>query len=113
MTRALIGASALLLAGCSMTPAYERPAPPVPATLPQGEAYAAPAAGETAGLAWTELVQDARLRTVIERALANNRDLRAAIANVQSARAGRDYWRVRARSRSCLLYTSPSPRDRG
>ena len=87
MTRALIGASALLLAGCSMTPAYERPAPPVPATLPQGEAYAAPAAGETAGLAWTELVQDARLRTVIERALANNRDLRAAIANVQSARA--------------------------
>ena len=58
MTRALIGASALLLAGCSMTPAYERPAPPVPATLPQGEAYAAPAAGETAGLAWTELVQD-------------------------------------------------------
>lgn len=87
MTRALIGASALLLAGCSMTPAYERPAPPVPATLPQGAAYAAPAAGETAGLAWTQLVQDARLRTVIERALANNRDLRAAIANVQSARA--------------------------
>ena len=51
------------------------------------KADAAPAAGETAGLAWTELVQDARLRTVIERALANNRDLRAAIANVQSARA--------------------------
>ena len=64
MTRALIGASALLLAGCSMTPAYERPAPPVPATLPQGEAYAAPAAGETAGLAWTQLVQDARLRII-------------------------------------------------
>jgi multidrug efflux system outer membrane protein len=33
------------------------------------------------------LVQDARLKTVIERALANNRDLRAALANVQSARA--------------------------
>jgi outer membrane protein, multidrug efflux system len=32
-------------------------------------------------------VQDARLKTVIERALANNRDLRVALANVQSARA--------------------------
>ncbi|MEE2741186.1 MAG: transporter, partial [Pseudomonadota bacterium] len=87
MTRVLIGISALMLAGCSMTPAYERPAAPVPATLPQGEAYAPRPAGAQAGLAWTQLVQDARLRTIIDRALANNRDLRAAIANVQSARA--------------------------
>ena len=87
MTRVLIGISALMLAGCSMTPAYERPAAPVPATLPQGEAYAPRPASAQAGLPWTQLVQDARLRTIIDRALANNRDLRAAIANVQSARA--------------------------
>ena len=50
MTRVLIGISALMLAGCSMTPAYERPAAPVPATLPQGEAYAPRPAGAQAGL---------------------------------------------------------------
>lgn len=87
MTRTLlpIGA-ALLLAGCNMAPHYQRPAPPVPATLPTGAAYAVRPDGQ-AGLPWTQLVQEARLRTVIERALANNRDLRAALANVQSARA--------------------------
>ncbi|WP_298399983.1 efflux transporter outer membrane subunit [Sphingobium sp.] len=77
---------ALLLAGCNMAPDYVRPAPPVPAALPTGDAYTARSEG-AAGLPWTQLVQDAKLKTVIERALANNRDLRAAIANVQSARA--------------------------
>jgi multidrug efflux system outer membrane protein len=87
MTRALLPLSAgLLLAGCNMAPDYVRPAPPVPATLPTGEAYAAQAEGK-AGLPWTVLVQDAKLKTVIDRALANNRDLRATIASVQSARA--------------------------
>jgi multidrug efflux system outer membrane protein len=76
----------LALAGCNMAPHYQRPAPPVPAALPTGEAYAAQADG-VAGLPWTRLVSDARLKTIIERALANNRDLRAAIANVESARA--------------------------
>ncbi|EQB12748.1 efflux transporter outer membrane subunit [Sphingobium lactosutens] len=87
MTRALFGITTLLLAGCSMTPAYERPAAPIPAALPQGEAYAPQPDGTRAGLPWTQLVQDPRLRTIIDRALVNNRDLRAAIANVQSARA--------------------------
>ena len=92
MTRALFGITTLLLAGCSMTPAYKRPAAPIPAALPQGEAYAPQPDGTRAGLPWTQLVQDPRLRTIIDRALANNRDLRAAIANVQSARA---QYRVR------------------
>ena len=72
MIRLSIATSALLLAGCSMTPRYDRPALPIPAS---------------AGLPRTALVQDASLKTVIERALANNRDLRVALANVQSARA--------------------------
>ncbi|QGP80655.1 efflux transporter outer membrane subunit [Sphingobium sp. CAP-1] len=79
-------ASLLALAGCNMAPTYIRPAAPVPASLPGGEAYT-PRTDARAGLAWTELVQDARLRNVIERGLANNRDLRAALANVLSARA--------------------------
>jgi multidrug efflux system outer membrane protein len=83
----LSAASLLALAGCNMAPTYVRPEMPVPATLPSGEAYAPLQAGEKAGLPWTQLVSDTRLHTVIERALANNRDLRAAIANIQSARA--------------------------
>lgn len=78
----------LLLAGCDLAPRYVRPAPPVPAAMPTGDAYAAVArTGETAGLPWNQLVQDERLRTIITRALANNRDLRATLANVEAARA--------------------------
>lgn len=88
MIRAFLSAASLLaLAGCNMAPTYVRPEMPVPASLPSGEAYAPAQAGEKAGLPWTQLVSDARLHTVIERALTNNRDLRAAIANIQSARA--------------------------
>lgn len=83
----LSAASLLVLAGCNMAPTYVRPEMPVPASLPSGEAYAPAQAGEKAGLPWTQLVSDTRLHTVIERALANNRDLRVAIANIQSARA--------------------------
>ncbi|NWK97663.1 transporter [Sphingobium lactosutens] len=87
MNRTRLSLSAmLLLGGCNMAPHYERPAPPVPATLPTGAAYASRLDSQ-AGLPWTQLVQDTRLRTIVERALANNRDLRAALANVQSARA--------------------------
>lgn len=79
--------AALLLAGCSMTPTYVRPAAPVPAARPSGPAYAALPAGAKAGLSWNELVADEKLRQLIEQALANNRDLRAAAANVLAARA--------------------------
>lgn len=87
MNRTLFPLTALLLAGCNMAPAYVRPAPPVPAMLPRGEAYPSAPTGVAAGLPWTRLVIDQRLHAVIERALTNNRDLRAALANVQSARA--------------------------
>lgn len=84
--RSLLLTPLLILAGCDFAPKYVRPVAPVPAAMPAGEAYAAPA-GRSAGLAWNALVQDERLRTIITRALANNRDLRATLANVQSARA--------------------------
>lgn len=80
------GAAALLamtvLAACSFEPAYRRPAPAIPAALPdagQGEALAA--------LDYRQLFRDPRLVALIERALANNQDLKAALANVRSARA--------------------------
>ena len=83
-------AAALILGGCmNFIPAYERPAAPVP------ETYAPelmPASGSAAGAAaaeidWQRYFADARLRRLIEIALANNRDLRVAILNIEQARA--------------------------
>jgi multidrug efflux system outer membrane protein len=59
----------------------------VPPAWPSGPAYPATDAAQKAGFAWTALIGDNRLRTVIEGALANNRDLRATLANVLAARA--------------------------
>ena len=78
-------AAALLLAGCSMIPTYERP----PAPLPQSYPVAAdtPQQRSAADTDWREFVRNAQLRTLIERALANNRDLRVATLNIQRVRA--------------------------
>ncbi len=78
-------AAALLLAGCSMIPTYERPAAPVPQAYPQ----AADTAGvrSAADTAWRDFVQDARLRELVQRALDNNRDLRVATLNIERVRA--------------------------
>jgi NodT family efflux transporter outer membrane factor (OMF) lipoprotein len=83
----------LVLAGCSslgldrwtkLAPAYTRPAAAVPAQWPTS---APAAAHEAAALPWRQLVLDDRPRRLVERALANNRDLRAAVLNVSRARA--------------------------
>ncbi len=78
----------VLAAGCvSLAPRYERPASPAPQAWPQGDAYAPTEAGKAADLAWRDFFTDARLKSVIELALANNRDLRVAILNIEAARA--------------------------
>lgn len=82
--RTLSVALAASLAGaCSLIPAYERPAAPVPAAFPDAPA-SAPAA---APLAWRDYFTDERLRAVIALALENNRDLRVAALNIEKARA--------------------------
>lgn len=79
----------LALAACDMAPKYVRPSLPVPAETPQGPAYAtsSDAAIVPADTAWRDFFTDARLARVIDTALANNRDLRVALANVEQARA--------------------------
>jgi multidrug efflux system outer membrane protein len=74
------------LAGCTMIPDYQRPEPPVPAAFPPAatDAAAAPPAAE---VAWREFFTDPRLRSVIETALANNRDLRVAALTVDKVAA--------------------------
>ena len=77
----------LLLAGCvNLAPAYRRPAEPTPVAFPTGPAYAPPSASVQPVVGWRDFFADPKLKAVIEQALANNRDLRAAVANIAVAR---------------------------
>ena len=74
-----------LLSACSMMPAYERPAVPVPAAWPdsvQLKPGKEPALNE-----WQKYFPDPRLQALIAVALENNRDLRIATARIAEARA--------------------------
>ncbi|MGO4390215.1 efflux transporter outer membrane subunit [Variovorax sp. M-6] len=88
ISTALAGAAALMLAGCSLIPTYERPAAPVPATFPNAAAApTAPGQPQASTIAWQDYFTDPRLARLIETALANNRDLQVAILNIEQARA--------------------------
>jgi multidrug efflux system outer membrane protein len=77
-----LAAAAALLGACTLEPHYQRPPAPVPA-LPGGTA------GETVApdIGWREFFPDPQLQQLIALALINNRDLRVAALNVQSAQA--------------------------
>jgi multidrug efflux system outer membrane protein len=77
---AVIGAL-LVAGGCSLAPKYVRPEAPVLPQLPSGAA--ATPADVPATTPWQEFITDARLRSVIQAVLANNRDLRTAALNAQ------------------------------
>jgi len=78
-------AAALWLAGCMVGPDYKRPTMEPP---PQFRAAMTPdAATSIADLKWFELFQDEHLKELIRVALAQNYDLRDAIARVDAARA--------------------------
>jgi multidrug efflux system outer membrane protein len=100
-----------VLAACTLEPRYRAPALPVPdrwpipattAAVSEGEPLAASdAAGGGGGgggvggggaapvrdIGWRDFFVDARLQQLIALALANNRDLRVAVLNIQLARA--------------------------
>lgn len=76
-----------LLPGCSMAPKYVEPALPVPASWPVGDAYLVRSEAALPVMSYREVFADPRLVEVIEHALANNRDLRIAAANIRAARA--------------------------
>ena len=90
-TRAIAAvlAGSTLLAGCNLAPTYVRPNLPVSPEFPQGPAYAAQPATAVApaDIAWRDFFTDPKLVRLIELSLANNRDLRVALANVAQARA--------------------------
>ena len=86
VSTALAGAAAMLMAGCSLIPTYERPAAPVPAVFPGAQPVAS-AQSPVSTLAWQDFFTDPRLARLIETALANNRDLRVSVLNIEQARA--------------------------
>ncbi|NYT42777.1 efflux transporter outer membrane subunit [Sphingomonas sp. R-74633] len=75
------------LAGCSMDPKLEVPAAPVPQSWPVGDAYLKANEAALPSVTYQDIFKDPRLQKLIERALANNRDLRIAAANIAAARA--------------------------
>jgi outer membrane protein, multidrug efflux system len=84
---------AALLAGCSLQPVYERPAAPVAATYPTGDAYKSSTGGSgstalpAVDIGWRDFLTDPRLQRLVEIALVNNLDLRVAALNVAQMQA--------------------------
>ena len=76
-----------LLSACSLEPHYARPALPVPPSWPTGDAYLRQSEAALPSVSYRQVFTDPRLQAVIARGLANNRDLRIAVANIAAARA--------------------------
>ncbi|HEX2812007.1 MAG TPA: efflux transporter outer membrane subunit [Sphingopyxis sp.] len=87
MKRGLLIAAPILLAGCSLAPKTVIPPPPVPQSWPVGDAYLLQSEAALPILSYKTIFTDPRLQTLVDQALANNRDLRTAYANVAAARA--------------------------
>ena len=81
--RLLATTAAALLGACTLEPNYHRPLSPVPALDGSGSQGATAAAD----IGWKEFFPDPQLQQLIALALANNRDLRVAALNVESAQA--------------------------
>ena len=73
-----------LISGCSLAPPYRQPALPIADRYPNSDGAGARAASQ---IAWRDYFGDPRLRAYIAAALANNRDLAAAVARIDEAHA--------------------------
>ena len=83
-------AVAVLLAGCSLQPVYQRPEAAIAADFPTGPAYkqaSATATPSAVDIGWRDFLTDPRLQRLVEIALANNLDLRTAALNIEQAQA--------------------------
>src|SRR3546814_1552338 len=87
VARALLRSGTLALAGCSLAPKTVLPTPPGPQGGPVGDAYLLQSEAALPILSYKSVFTDPRLQALTEQALANNRDLRIAYANVAAARA--------------------------
>lgn len=83
----LIAIALGLLTGCAVGPNYSRPAVAVPTNFRAPETLPAPKAESLADLKWFEIFKDEKLQELTRTALAQNYDLRDAVARVEQARA--------------------------
>jgi multidrug efflux system outer membrane protein len=81
-----VAAAITVLSACTLEPHYERPAAPVPPTW-AGSAAGAADKASVADVGWRQFFPDPVLQRLVAIALANNRDLRVAVLNVQAAQA--------------------------
>ena len=82
----IFGALIAVLAGCSLSPVYQRPALPTAVTYPGVKAAATQTTLGVEQPGWREFFTDARLQKLIVQALENNRNLRIAVQRVEEAR---------------------------
>ncbi|MGF6573262.1 multidrug efflux system outer membrane protein [Paraburkholderia sp. GAS333] len=102
----IVLAVAALAGGCTLAPTYHRPDAPVSSSFPKGGVYdtqpdasssAQGANGRSAqgraaaDIGWSDFFNDPRLKSIIQLALHNNRDLRVSVLQVAEAR---DQYRV-------------------
>lgn len=85
--RTLAAALCLLASACSLAPPTQLPEPPIPASWPAGDAYLAQSEAALPAISYTDVFRDERLQRLIATALAENRDLRIAFADLAAARA--------------------------
>ncbi|WP_161965797.1 efflux transporter outer membrane subunit [Steroidobacter cummioxidans] len=83
MKRALAVAVLGVLAGCGLTPRYERPS----ADLPESWVAQKVAASSDSPTEWNDLFKDAELERLMAEALAANHDLAAAAIRIEQAKA--------------------------
>ncbi len=107
---ALVVAS--LLAGCSLEPKYVAPLPAVAPSWPIGDPALRTSEATLPALGYRDVFRDPRLQKLIAQGLANNQDIKLAVANIAAARG---LYRVQ---RAALLpaidaSTSVSIRDGG
>lgn len=85
--RVAVGFAVSLLTGCTLGPNYHRPAIQSPETFRAAGPAPAPPASSLADLKWFEIFKDEKLQDLVRTALAQNYDLRDAVARVDAARA--------------------------
>ncbi|MEO8724006.1 MAG: efflux transporter outer membrane subunit [Sphingobium sp.] len=86
-SRAVAGLALFSLGACSLAPTYRQPVLPVPPSFPTGPAYAPQSDAGVPSYSYVQVFADPRLLAIIDQALANNQDIKAAAANIAAARA--------------------------
>ena len=83
----LILGALIVSSGCTVGPNYSRPKVDVPTNFRAPEPLPTPEAASLADLKWFEVFKDEKLQELTRTALAQNYDLRDAVARVEQARA--------------------------